>query len=77
MMRRVLIPVLLVLFGLSAGPDAFAQGGHDRGFYIRGQLGYSGPSLNAANAGALIRGIEQVAPAKHLCPAILDIGDGR
>ena len=49
MMRRVLHPVLLLLFGLVTGSEAFAQGDPGQGFYIRGQLGYSWPSLNDVN----------------------------
>ena len=65
MMRRVMLPALIQLFGVLAGFDAIAQGAPAQGFYVRGQLGYGWPSFKDVNTE--IRGeAEGLAPVATL-----------
>lgn len=50
MMRRVVLSVLVLLFGIFAGSEVRAQADAVPGFYVRGQLGYGWPSYKDLNS---------------------------
>ena len=49
MMRRVVLPAMILMLSLLVGSEALAQSGPGQGFYVRGQLGYAWPSLEDVN----------------------------